>query len=206
MAVKTYPVAVISKLLDLTPQRVRQLVNEGVIPRANRGRYELVPAVRGYIKYLRDRAIGKGGEQSSDIAVARTRLIQENAERAAMENAKSRGDLILAPLLVKALEQTFTAFAARIEAIPRKAIPRLKTVSGDTAREKVLRELGREALSELSSFDFDRLVGRIDKESSGGGNGSAAPAGPVDLGVGGPAQGPLPRGQRRAGKVEHRAG
>ncbi len=203
MAAQTYPVAVICKLLDLTPQRIRQLVNEGVIPRAERGRYELVPAVRGYIKYLRDRAIGKEGEQSSDIASARTRLIRENADRAAMENAKARGELIPAPLLVKALEQTFTAFGARIEAIPRKAVPRLKTVSGDAAREKLLRDLVREALSELSNFDFDRLVGRIDKESSGGGNGSAAPAGPVDLGVGGPIQGSLPRGKRGAREVEH---
>ena len=58
MAAQTYPVNVISKLLDLTPQRVGQLVSAGVIPKAERGRYELVPCVRGYIRYLRDRAVG----------------------------------------------------------------------------------------------------------------------------------------------------
>src|SRR3970282_753223 len=62
MAAQTYPVAVISKLLDLTPRRVQHLANEGVIPRAEKGRYELVPAVRGYIRYLRDRSIGRDGE------------------------------------------------------------------------------------------------------------------------------------------------
>ena len=61
MAAQTYPIAVISKLLDLSPRRVYQLANEGVIPRAEKGRYELVPAVRGYIRYLRDRAIGAIG-------------------------------------------------------------------------------------------------------------------------------------------------
>ena len=54
----TYPVNVIAKLLDLTIRRVYQLTNEGVIPRAEKGRYELVPAVQGYIRYLRDRAVG----------------------------------------------------------------------------------------------------------------------------------------------------
>ncbi len=53
----TYPVETIAELLNLTPRRVYQLTKEGIIPKASRGRYELVPAVRGYIKYLRDRAI-----------------------------------------------------------------------------------------------------------------------------------------------------
>ncbi len=53
----TYPVETIAKLLDLTPRRVYQLTNEGIIPKASRGRYELVSAANGYIKYLRDRAI-----------------------------------------------------------------------------------------------------------------------------------------------------
>ena len=37
MAAQTYPVAVIAKLLDLTPQRVQQLVKEGIIPREEKG-------------------------------------------------------------------------------------------------------------------------------------------------------------------------
>ena len=57
MSDQTFPLDTISKLLDLTPQRVTQLVNEGVIPRKERGRYELVPVVRGYIKYLRERGL-----------------------------------------------------------------------------------------------------------------------------------------------------
>jgi hypothetical protein len=64
----TYPVNVIAKLLDLTPRRVQHLANEGVIPRAEKGRYELVSAVRGYIRYLRDRAMGKDGAVIPDIA------------------------------------------------------------------------------------------------------------------------------------------
>ena len=35
--VVTYPIDVIAKVLDLTPRRVRQLVDEGVIPREERG-------------------------------------------------------------------------------------------------------------------------------------------------------------------------
>src|SRR4030065_330688 len=77
MAAQTYPVAVISKLLDLTPRRVQHLANEGVIPRAEKGRYELVPAVRGYIRYLRDRAVGRDGVVIPDIASERGGFLRE---------------------------------------------------------------------------------------------------------------------------------
>ena len=40
MAAATQPIAVIAKLLDLTERRVQQLSREGVIPKAERGRYE----------------------------------------------------------------------------------------------------------------------------------------------------------------------
>jgi phage terminase Nu1 subunit (DNA packaging protein) len=178
----------------------QQLAKEGVLPKADNGRFELIPTVKAYIRYLRDRAMGRDGEFSSDIASERTRLIRENADRVAMENAKARGELIPAPLVRVSVERTFTAFKARIEAIPRKAVPRLKGIAGDAARERVLRELNREALSELSNFDFDRLVGGVEKELACGGEGPSASAGPHGEPVGGRPPGPVPRGQRRAGE------
>ena len=57
MAQATYSLDVIAKLLDISPRRVQQLSSDGVIPRASRGKYELVPAVQGYIRFLRGRAI-----------------------------------------------------------------------------------------------------------------------------------------------------
>ena len=206
MAAQTYPVAVISKLLDLTPRRIRQLVDEGVIQRAEKGRYELVPSVRGYIRYLRDRSIGRDGEQSSDIASERARLTREQADKMAMENAKSRNELIPAPLVQKSIERAFSAFGSRIDAIPRKAVPRLKGCSGDAAREKLLRELIREALHELSAFDFSGIIRSDGEGSPVGGNGAATPAGPDDQPVGGPVPHPVGGGKRGAGQVEHVAG
>ena len=206
MSGATYPVTVIAKLLDLTDRRVQQLTSEGVIPKTERGRYELVPAVRGYIRYLRDRSIGKDGAIIPDIASERARLTREQADRMAMENAKARGELIPTPLVQKSIERAFSAFGSRIDAVPRKAVPRLKGCSGDGAREKVLRELIREALHELSAFDFSGII-RSDGEGSPlGGNGAAAPAGPDDQPVGGRIPRPVGRGKRGAGQVEHVAG
>lgn len=56
-ATPTYPVATIADLLMVSERRVQQLAKEGVIPKAERGRYELVPTVQGYIRYLQERSV-----------------------------------------------------------------------------------------------------------------------------------------------------
>ena len=47
-----YPVDAIAKLLNISPRRIQQLVALEVIPRGERGRYDLLRCVRGYVMYL----------------------------------------------------------------------------------------------------------------------------------------------------------
>ena len=47
MSTATQPIGVIAKLLDLSERRVQQLSREGVIPKAERGQYDLIGSVRG---------------------------------------------------------------------------------------------------------------------------------------------------------------
>ncbi len=57
MATNAQPIGVIARLLDLSERRVQQLSREGVIPKAERGQYDLVGAVRAYDANLRDLAV-----------------------------------------------------------------------------------------------------------------------------------------------------
>ena len=91
VAPATYPLGTISKLLDLSERRVQQLSREGVIPKAERGRYGLVGAVRGYVHYLRDRSIDS---DVVSIDVARQRKTAAEAELAEIELAKARADVV----------------------------------------------------------------------------------------------------------------
>ena len=84
MAENSQSAEVLAKLLDLTERRVRQLSAEGVIPKAARGRYEVVGAVRGYIRYLRDLAL-KGDLGTADYGIERARLVKARADLAEME-------------------------------------------------------------------------------------------------------------------------
>ena len=88
MATNTQPIAVIARLLDLTERRVQQLAQDGVIPPAartgpERGRYDLVSAVRGYVRYLREQAT-RSPSGSADFGVERARLVKAKADLAEM--------------------------------------------------------------------------------------------------------------------------
>ena len=50
-----------------------RLVADGVVPRTERGRYELVPCVHAYIRYLRDRSVGGDLKGGGDVAEAKGR-------------------------------------------------------------------------------------------------------------------------------------
>ena len=154
MATQTYPVAVISKLLDLSPRRVYQLANEGVIPRVKKGRYELIPAVRGYIRYLRDRAIGVGALPEDAARACRARLIKAQAEAQEMENEKVRGELIPQAVVGRAWGEMAMAFRARSLSIPKKCAPQVVGVNSISTIEGILEQMIMEALDELSRADY----------------------------------------------------
>lgn len=44
-----YKVAVIARFLNLTERRVQQLARDGIIPKPEKGKYDLVGCVQGYI-------------------------------------------------------------------------------------------------------------------------------------------------------------
>lgn len=54
--------SVIARLLLLTEPQVDQLTRDGVLPSAGRGQYELVPAVQGYVRYLKSKSLLEDGD------------------------------------------------------------------------------------------------------------------------------------------------
>lgn len=154
MAAQTYPVAVISKLLDLTPRRIRQLVDEGVIQRAEKGRYELVSSVRGYIRYLRDRAIGADALPDEAARASRARLIKAQADAQEMENAKNREELIPRAVVGRAWAEMAMSFRSRSLSIPKKTAPQVVGVNSIPTIEGIMEQMIFEALDELSRADY----------------------------------------------------
>lgn len=120
----TYPVATIAKLLLLSDRRVQQLTKEGVIPKAERGRYELAPAVQGYVRFLQERSL-RSDSSPIDYHMEKARLTKAQADSAEIEAAKARQDVASVKQIEKNLAGLFAEVRTNIRNIPDRVVSSL---------------------------------------------------------------------------------
>jgi len=152
MAPTTFPLDFISKLLDLTPRRVQQLSSEGVIPKAERGRYELVPAIQGYIRYLKERSI-KADTSGDDYNAHRTRLTKARADLAEMEKEQIREQLIPAGDVERAWIDVSQNMRQKLLAFPQRVAPEVYAAEKLIEVKSILKDNIYDALKEISEVE-----------------------------------------------------
>jgi phage terminase Nu1 subunit (DNA packaging protein) len=159
----TYPVGTIAKLLRLTERRVQQLSKEGVIPRAERGRYELAPAVQGYIGYLQERAAPRATPDDPDridFHAEKARKTKAEADIAEMEAARMRGASVDAGEMRDALELIMSEVRAQLlNNAPTRIAARAKGERKQAAIKIIAKEEITASLRRLASTDPADLVG-----------------------------------------------
>lgn len=108
-------IEVAARLLELTPQRINQLVGAGYITRHRRGFTTISASVRGYIRFLKDesrKATQAGAAQRAQEARAKEieqRIAERDRTLIPIEDAALAMDL-----LVGAVNREFDGQAARI--------------------------------------------------------------------------------------------
>lgn len=186
MSSASQPIGVIAKLLDLSERRVQQLSREGVIPKANRGQYDLIGSVRGYVRYLRDQAL-KAQARAPDYAAERARFIRARADLAEMEAEEKRRSLIAADEIEAAWIAVLALLRTRLLGLPDRLAPQVfdQSTIGDT--RTLIRSAIREVLDDLAEPDIDletdpEIDGLSDPEADGAdrAGGAEAAAGPDD--------------------------
>ena len=192
MSAAAQPIGVIAKLLDLSERRVQQLSREGVIPKAERGQYDLIGSVRGYVRYLRDQAL-RAQAGAPDYAAERARFIRARADLAEMEAKEKRRSLIAADQIEAAWIAVLALLRTRLLALPDRLAPQVfeQSTVGDT--RNLIRAAIREVLDDLAEPDIEfktdpDIDGLSDPETDGdkGTSGSETTAGPDDQRLGGP--------------------
>lgn len=149
MAAASHSLKTISKLLDLSPRRVQQLVKEGVIPKMERGRYELVPVVRAYIHYLRERNIQAGVVSLEEV---RTRKLKAEAELVEIDLAQQRGETIKVDAAAIVWGEVLSAAKSRLLSIPAKLAPMVAVEDDPAICKALIEEQVHEALDDLSGW------------------------------------------------------
>lgn len=72
-----YSKKVIADLLNISERRVEQLAQKKIIPKAERGKYDLGPTVKAYVMYLQQKL--SGGGEVIDVAECKDRLLKAKA-------------------------------------------------------------------------------------------------------------------------------
>lgn len=139
----------LSIFLDLTSRRITQLVREGVIPREERGRYKLGPAVHGYIRFLRESA----NDSSLSLTEERTNLTRSLSAKAAIDVAKAKGELIDAKAARELWERAVSACRSRLLSFPS----RLAQTIGIKKYAPQIRKKGEEVVHE-ALFELSRIT------------------------------------------------
>jgi phage terminase Nu1 subunit (DNA packaging protein) len=149
----TVDVTKVASALNLTEQRVQQLVKEGM-PRESRGQYDPVKCMLWYIRYLQQ-ALEKKAVPTLDGGFVgereeRVRLLRADADLREMELARERGLVVALPDIEKQLTDLVLTTKARIMAIAPRLAPELV---GETSRVMIqakLEKACKEALAYLA--------------------------------------------------------
>jgi len=132
-----------AELLLLHRRQFTKLVQRGVIPKRERGSYELKEVVNAYVNYLRDQRDGRDTNH-------RERYEKARADREEMEVAAAKGDLIPYELVEKHWVDAVMRFRSKILSLPNKAAPIVAQESDTEVVRNMMEEWLNEALEELS--------------------------------------------------------
>ena len=164
MSTPTYPVSTIAKLFNLTERRVQQLASEGVIPKPERGKYDLVASVRGYIAYLQERAFGKEIIHV-DAHQERARLLKAQADKTELEVKTIKGELMSQDQIAEQWSGFVMATRSRLLSLPTRGAHLAMGLKEFHEIKGGLEELVREALNEIALYD-PRKLRSIDLQDS----------------------------------------
>jgi hypothetical protein len=145
-----YSVLEISNMLNLSARRIQQLAKEGHIPQGRRGRYELVPTVQGYTRYLQRLAADRSNTASAHAA----EVLKQRAEKLKRENELAAGEFIPRGDVAVGIQAAVDHITERMLAIPPKAAPEALAAESVGDVKVILQEHIHRALDELYRTRF----------------------------------------------------
>jgi phage terminase Nu1 subunit (DNA packaging protein) len=159
----TVDVGTLAKLFNLTAVRVQQLAKDGVIAKAERGKYELWASIRGYIKFLQERKVnqwsGEGGDENN-YAKHRSRLTQAKADMAQIQAAAMRGSYHEAGIVEEVWVDMLMNCRSKLLSLPSRLAPKLRKEAEISAVKSILEDAICDALKELSNYDPSLITNR----------------------------------------------
>lgn len=110
-----------AKMLDVTPGRLRQLVSEGVVPKAGRDRYAPFEVNVAYIRFLRDR-VQSPELSDSEFHLAKLAKLKSEREQIELDMQIKRGLRLPREDVLQIHENIFKSIAGILKAHRNKVL------------------------------------------------------------------------------------
>jgi phage terminase Nu1 subunit (DNA packaging protein) len=144
-APQTVSLDAVCEALNLKVRRIHVLVKEGIIPPpVERGRYDLVGCMRGYIRFLQK------GETGDALTAHRTRQARARADMLEMERAQLAGELVPLEQVARAWAQVLTTLRTLMLAVPAQLAARIGMVRSAVEAQALMRKEIEKVLEQAS--------------------------------------------------------
>ncbi|MGE0660440.1 MAG: hypothetical protein AB7O63_13155 [Reyranellaceae bacterium] len=141
----------LARLLDITSQRVGQLVAAGILRKVGRGRFKLDEAVGAYVRFLRGQPTGTDGAGAPlDYATERARLTRLQADRLELDLAEAEKRSAPISEIAEEIGREYTALRSQLLVIATKTAPLLAAEASIAACHRIVFEAVVAALTELT--------------------------------------------------------
>lgn len=155
--------AIIGKLFGVTERRVQQLAKEGVITAAQTRPYkfDLLPTVQAYIRYLSDKANGKEAKNADTVQAeadklrAEADLKQSKAKIAEMQLKELEGKMHRSEDVEAMTNDLVYTVRSMIMALPGRLAMDIVQVASAAEASALIRSECSKILNELAGYQYD---------------------------------------------------
>jgi phage terminase Nu1 subunit (DNA packaging protein) len=141
--------AEIGRILGISRGTVSNLTTDGVLPRADRGQYDIAETVQAFIRHKLAR-VSTDDPAVASLTAERSRLARLKADQVEREAMVEAGALIPAAEIEAAWLTVVAAVRSRILAVPSKLAARIVTLKAPAEAQALMQKEIHAALSELS--------------------------------------------------------
>ena len=155
-----YRVEIIAKLFNVTVRRIQQLTQDGVLPTVETPegrRYDLVPTIQRYVRYLSDKAYGKNrSEKELELKEQKMRaeiaLKESQGELHRLKTDIAAGKYIAVEEVTVDYEKFFLTFKKFAMALPARLTDMVSANMDPLEARRVEREIQGEVNQLLTAF------------------------------------------------------
>jgi hypothetical protein len=161
-------VAELSRLLNITPRRIQQLVEEGKLPKALDtdgqpifGKYPVVACVHAYLSLVRESATSSEAEKEL-VELKKVNLRIKN-EKDSLLLSEIKNEVHPAEAVKQIFGEMVVTIRSRLQALPHQSAPKLQGLESIPEIIAVLEKDVRQVLLDLKDYDKGEFASQSKK-------------------------------------------